>query len=293
MFTGSRLLIFAATQPRARPVMHELTPEGQQIVTDAAQRHRVSVDAVLTLLRALVVGHGTMAQFNHPELGGMGQWTQGGMTMVGSLFDHGLKARVDALCTELAALLCQQPSIMAAPGSQAHPQPSAPGVSLFVAGAASSSGIWWPPELGQPSSAGSQADLRYAIFPAAHRLAIERSGQITFYDTQDHLIAGVSQQQGADQSLRFVSQHGLVRLDDLPVVEAGRRSSTPDTTRKGIATEPERVASMTAGPAPLKSSQVSSEDIFATLERLAELHKNGVLTDEEFAAKKAELLARI
>ena len=105
MFTGSRLLIFAATQPRARPVMHELTPEGQQIVTDAAQRHRVSVDAVLTLLRALVVGHGTMAQFNHPELGGMGQWTQGGMTMVGSLFDHGLKARVDALCTELAALL--------------------------------------------------------------------------------------------------------------------------------------------------------------------------------------------
>ena len=97
--------------------MHELTPEGQQIVTDAAQRHRVSVDAVLTLLRALVVGHGTMAQFNHPELGGMGQWTQGGMTMVGSLFDHGLKARVDALCTELAALLRQQPSIMAATGS--------------------------------------------------------------------------------------------------------------------------------------------------------------------------------
>ena len=175
----------------------------------------------------------------------------------------------------------------------AHPQPSAPGVSLFVAGAASPSGMWWPPELGQPSSAGSQADLRYAIFPAAHRLAIERSGQITFYDTQDHLIAGVSQQQGADQSLRFVSQHGLVRLDDLPVVEAGRRSSTPDTTRKGIAPEPERVASMTAGAAPPKSSQVSSEDIFATLERLAELHKNGVLTDEEFAAKKAELLARI
>lgn len=29
------------------------------------------------------------------------------------------------------------------------------------------------------------------------------------------------------------------------------------------------------------------------LERLAELHKNGMLTDEEFATKKAELLARI
>ena len=39
------------------------------------------------------------------------------MTMVGSLFDHGLKARVDALCTELAALLHTQPSITAATGS--------------------------------------------------------------------------------------------------------------------------------------------------------------------------------
>ncbi|QRM35881.1 SHOCT domain-containing protein [Microvirga sp. VF16] len=273
--------------------MHELTPEGQQIVTDAAQRHRVSADAVLTLLRALEVGHGTMAQFNHPELGGMGQWTQGGMTMVGTLFDHGLKARVDALCTELAALLGQQPSILAATGAQAQPQPGAPGVSLFVTGAASPSGMWWPPELGQPSSAGSQDDLHYAIFPAAHRLAIERSGQITLYDTRDHLISGVSQQQGADQSLKFVSQHGLVRLHDLLVVEAGPRSSTSDTTREGLASEPEPGASMAAGAAPPTSPQVSPEDIFATLERLVELHKNGVLTDEEFAAKKAELLARI
>jgi hypothetical protein len=75
--------------------MSDLTPEEQQIVSDVAQQHGVSADAVLTLLRALVAGQGTMAQFNHPELGGMGQWTQGGMTMVGSMFDHDLKARVD------------------------------------------------------------------------------------------------------------------------------------------------------------------------------------------------------
>jgi hypothetical protein len=48
-----------------------------------------------------------------------------------------------------------------------------------------------------------------------------------------------------------------------------------------------------AGIAPPKPPQVSLEDIVATLERLAELHKKGVLTDEEFAGKKAELLARI
>src|SRR5918993_4697350 len=165
--------------------MPELTPEGQNIVAQVAQRHGVSADAVLTLLRALAAGHGTMAQFNHPDLGGMGQWTQGGMIMVGNMFDHGLKARVDALCTELAALLRDQPSIRTAAGSQTSHWSSTPGVSLFVAGAGSPAGMWWPPELGQPSSAGSQNDLRYAIFPAAHRLSIERGGQVTLYDTGD------------------------------------------------------------------------------------------------------------
>jgi len=165
-------------------------------------------------------------------------------------------------------------------------------VSPFIVGEGSPSEKWWPSELGQPSSAGSQNDSRYAIFLAAHRLAIERSGQITLYDTGDHLISGVSQQQGADQSLTFASQHGLVRLRDLPMAEAGCRSSTPDTPQNRAASEFEPVASVIASAAP-KSPQASAEDIFATLERLAELHKKGVLTDGEFAAKKAELLARI
>jgi hypothetical protein len=273
--------------------MHEFTPEGQRIIAEIAQRHGVSADAVLTLLRALVVGHGTMAQFNHPELGGMGQWTQGGMTMVGNMFDHGFKARVDALCTELAALLRDRPFIMTAAGSQTSHWSSAPGVSLFDAGAGSPAEMWWPSELGEPSSAGSQNDLRYAIFPAARRLAIEKSGQVTLYDTGDHRISGVSQQQGADQTLTFVSQHGLVRLRDLPVVEAGRPSSPPDTTLKASASGAEPVASAMTGAAPPKPPQISSEDIVTTLERLAELHKKGVLTDEEFGGKKAELLARI
>ena len=33
--------------------------------------------------------------------------------------------------------------------------------------------------------------------------------------------------------------------------------------------------------------------ILATIERLSDLHQRGVLTDDEFAAKKAELLARL
>ncbi len=57
--------------------MHELTHEGQQLIKDVAQRHGVSVGAAETMLRALVAGQGTMAQFSHPELGGMGQWSEG------------------------------------------------------------------------------------------------------------------------------------------------------------------------------------------------------------------------
>jgi hypothetical protein len=64
----------------------------------------VSTDAVMTLLQALVNGNGTMAQFNHSELGGGGQWMRGGMTMVGDMFNYGLKSKVDGLCSELSQL---------------------------------------------------------------------------------------------------------------------------------------------------------------------------------------------
>jgi hypothetical protein len=80
--------------------MPQRTSEGQQHVTALAQRYEVSTEAVVTLLQALLHGHGTMAQFDHPELGGRGQWMPGGMVMGGDMFNQALKARVDGLCTE-------------------------------------------------------------------------------------------------------------------------------------------------------------------------------------------------
>jgi hypothetical protein len=35
----------------------------------------------------------------------MGQWSQGGMIMIGDMLNQGLKYRVDALCNELAGIL--------------------------------------------------------------------------------------------------------------------------------------------------------------------------------------------
>ena len=107
--------------------MMELTPEGRRLVDELAQRHGVSSDAVLTLLRALAAGNGTMAQFSHPELGGTGQWSQGGMIMIGEMFNNALKHRVDALCSELAALLSNQPWRAAAP-SQSQTQSQSAGL---------------------------------------------------------------------------------------------------------------------------------------------------------------------
>ena len=74
---------------------------------------------------------------------------------------------------------------------------------------------WWPDGLGRPNSSGSQNGVRYAFFAQARRLAIETDGQITVYDSGDHEIGGVSQQQGGNRSLAFSSQHGDVMVDEL------------------------------------------------------------------------------
>src|ERR1700724_227089 len=89
----------------------QLTPEGDQAIQDLAQRYGVSIDAVKTLLFAVSAGGGTLAQFYHPELGGNGQWMSGGMTMVGDMFNHGLKAKVDGLCSELSRIVAMQPFV--------------------------------------------------------------------------------------------------------------------------------------------------------------------------------------
>jgi hypothetical protein len=145
--------------------MPNLTPEGLRIVTDVATRHGVSLDVALTLLGALAQGNGRQAQFNHPELGGMGQWSQGGMIMIGDMFNQSLKHRVDALCNELTNLLRSQPL-----GGEE--------VCLYMAETGSASG-WWPKELGSPSSTGAQNDIRYACFPGRRRLAIQQGGSVS------------------------------------------------------------------------------------------------------------------
>ena len=275
--------------------MLRLSEQGQRIMEDLAQRYGISYDAVITMLRAVVQGNGTMAQFNHPELGGSGQWMQGGMTMIGDMFNYGLKSKVDGLCTDLSNLLASQPPAFFMPASTQSQSQAQGGqqqggygqVSLFVPGGGGDASQWWPSDLGVPAATGSQNNIRYAYFPASRRLAVEISGHITVYDTQDHQIGGVSQQQSTDASLSFTSQYGLVRVANLPVVSVG------SAARQGSApVQPQPVGPEPPAQAP-GSKEAPETDIFAKIERLAELKQKGILSEDEFAAKKAELLGRL
>lgn len=274
--------------------MQELGPEGSRLVDELARRHGVSREAVLVLLDALVAGNGTQAQFNHPDLGGMGQWSRGGMIMVGDMFNQGLKHRIDSLCNELAEALGREAMRTPVATSQTQTQGAGVGVSLFVQG---SSRSWWPADLGVPASVGAQNDLRYAYFPASRRLAIDQAGHVRVFDTGDHRITGFSQQQGGDQSLTFTSQHGLVRVVDLPrVTGAGEAPPERDAPPP---TEPERPApsreerSGVAQEATSSSAMSSPDAILSAIERLADLRQKNILTEEEFSAKKADLLGRL
>jgi hypothetical protein len=78
---------------------------------------------------------------------------------------------------------------------------------------------WWPVDLGMPSTSGSADDLRYAYFPLKRRLAIERHGTVTIYDTGGHHFRGVLQLSGHDGELSFATQSRRVNLAELTVVD--------------------------------------------------------------------------
>jgi hypothetical protein len=172
-----------------------------------AKKHSVSPAAVQVVLTALRSGGGRMAQFSHADFGGMSQWSPG-MSMVGEMFNTQLKAKLDALCTDIAAHLDASENADGASSEEDE-------VS-YRSWARSED--WWPAGLGRPGAVGAQNDLRYAVFPESRRLVIDDQGTVSVYDTGSHRIFGVAQAQSADRTLTFTSQDGLVRIADLPKV---------------------------------------------------------------------------
>jgi hypothetical protein len=265
--------------------MRELTPAGRQAADEIARRTGFSSDAVLSMLVSIAAGGGRMAQFDHPEFGQSGQWMAGGPIMISDMFNNPLKARVAALCSELAILVRNNPWSVAMDSARSQSQ-RASSVSedrRDVGDEAPAKANWWPSGLGVPSSVGSQNSVRYAYFPAVRRIAIELDEKMTVYDTQDHQITGFSQQQPSASSPSFSSQLGAVDLSSLPVVTPEGPSMKSDG-QSGSSSIQQRPAEVAAA---------KHDEILTTIERLADLNKKGVLSDAEFSAKKAELLNRL
>jgi hypothetical protein len=281
--------------------MKQLTPQGQQIINNIAQRYNFSPDAVFSMLLSVINGNGSMAQFNHPEFGGSGQWMKGGMIMLGDMFNNGLKNSVGGLCQELANLIANQPDLIQSGSFQSQSQgnqqqsnfggnqqqnntSSTGAVSLFVPPPAGSSANWWPAGLQFPNSTGAQNNVRYAYFATIRRLAIEVNGQVTLYDTLDHQIGGFSQQQSVGGSITFTSQYGLVDVKTLPIISIDNVLVQPQPSQPAPSFQEDVVN------APFTNQE---SDVFGAIEKLAALKDKGILTDTEYSTKKAELLARL
>ncbi|MDB4837460.1 SHOCT domain-containing protein [Marinomonas sp.] len=255
--------------------MQNLTHDGQQLVNNLSTKYNLSYDAVVHMLISVNNGSGSMAQFNCPELGGSGQWMRGGMTMVGDMFNYGLKMTVDNLCNELSNGLANMQVFVPIPQG-------APG-----------SNEWWPGDLGQPFSSGAQNNIRYAVFP--NRLAVELNGQVTVYNTLDNNISGVSQQQGGDSSLSFSSQYGTIAVNSLPIVSGVTPLPAPQSNfAEPVQNVLQQNQDMTMQPQKNILANASSVDeAIQLIEKLANLKDMGALSESEFNAKKAELLGRI
>lgn len=197
--------------------MQQLSAEGQRLVSELAQRHGFSADAVSTLIYAVLQGDGTAAKLSHPELAGTGQWTPGDRA----------KGRVDALYKEITTVLAQDPGPLQPGHLPSCTQEAAADQSEGRAFGQSRLFVpvhWWPEELGTPSATGAQNNVRYAYFADTQRLAVETGAEVWVYDTQDHRIGGLAPQQAGDTSITFKSQFGTVNLAALPVITRGLRT---------------------------------------------------------------------
>ena len=141
------------------------------LVDRMAKKHSVSPAAVQVVLAALRRGGGRMAQFSHADFGGMSQWSPG-MSMVGEMVNTQLKAKLDALWTNIAAHLDASET-----DDGARPEE---GEVSYRSWARSED--WWPTGSGRPGAVGAQNDLHYAVFLETHRLVIDDKGTLSVYD---------------------------------------------------------------------------------------------------------------
>jgi hypothetical protein len=157
-------------------------------------------------------------------------------------------------------------------------------------------------------------------------LVIQINGLTKVFDTGDHQISGVQQQGSGFGSVSFSSQLGTFDVSSLrelgPQQVAATPAAAPAPHHPGsfaaqsqyqsasapqshhqTFTTPQPITHHQTAAAPQPEPQQTSQSapgapadpaaIIAAIESLAGLYDRGILFDEEFASKKAELLARL
>jgi hypothetical protein len=166
-----------------------------------AEKYGIPHEVVKDLLTKLRRTNGRQVQFSDESLGGMGQWS-GGMVMIGRMGDDALKAKIGALCAELAQLAQSSGMEKTMDTFQEQSKDSTK-------------------DAPSASAAGSQNGVRYAYFAEESRLEIERDGVKKTYDATGYRISGVAQDQstGVAATLRFTTADGdTIDLDRLKPV---------------------------------------------------------------------------
>ena len=213
--------------------------------------------------------------------------------MLGDMFNHGLKSRVDALCARTSQEsspinrdCCNRAASNRKARAEADNKTKPPahrwGIQTYLSPIPKRTG-------GQPTWAYlvQRATRTMCDTPTSRnsrRLAVKTGGQVWVYDTLNHQIGGFSQQQGSGSSITFSSQFGTVDLCSLPVLS---RHGQPVQASSPPGSPHVSSPITSAGNAPIGG------DVFASLERLGELRDKGIVSEEEFNNKKADLLSRV
>lgn len=176
----------------------------QTLYQQLSNTHHVSVEAIQVLVRALVEGGYRSANFNHPELGGVGKWN-GGDVILGDMSQEALRLKIWRIVQGLLPTLQQT----------IPPEPIQEADATFVM-------PWWNDvTLREPVLKGMFESTTFGYFLEGARVVVKQSEHITHYDASGHLVTDLQMMSGARGQMVLVLQtlSGDIAVSDLPQLD--------------------------------------------------------------------------
>ncbi len=174
-------------------------------LAEVGQKYGFSLDAMQALGAALLQGGLKRARFNHPELGGIGLWSYGEVT-IGDMSDEDTRVRIwqatDALLPALEKVHVPE-DVRRATQDQTLIMP------------------WWGDiKLGTPAVQGVLETLTYGYFLECHRAIVRKGEDITHYNAAGLAVTDIGVIYGERGvpivALKLVD--GMIPVNELPII---------------------------------------------------------------------------